>query len=285
MNFFKRIFWASAKSPQYCDLHIHTTYSDGLLTPAQVVDLARKSGLDAIAIVDHDAIGGIEPAVAAGKTLGVEIVPAVELSCLIGETDVHIIGYYIDYRNKKLIGILKEIQEKRIERAKLMIERLRKQGARVELERVLELAGEGTVGRPHIAQALLEEGYISSYDEAFWRYIGYHCPAYVPKEKLKPQEAIKMIKDFGGISVLAHPMSYNGHTQVISYLIELGIQGLEVWRCEHTPDDVKYLEEIATKHRLLRTGGTDCHGGRKGKILIGELKIPYEIVKRLKNAH
>ncbi|MEO0072745.1 MAG: PHP domain-containing protein [candidate division WOR-3 bacterium] len=285
MNFLKRIFWAPAKSPQYCDLHIHTTYSDGLLTPAQVVDLARKSGLDAIAIVDHDAIGGIEPAVAAGKTLGVEIVPAVELSCLIGETDVHIIGYYIDYRNKKLIGILKEIQEKRIERAKLMIERLRKQGARVELERVLELAGEGTVGRPHIAQALLEEGYISSYDEAFWRYIGYHCPAYVPKEKLKPQEAIKMIKDFGGISVLAHPMSYNGHTQVISYLIELGIQGLEVWRCEHTPDDVKYLEEIATKHRLLLTGGTDCHGGRKGKILIGELKIPYEIVKRLKNAH
>ncbi|MCS7257976.1 MAG: PHP domain-containing protein [candidate division WOR-3 bacterium] len=284
MDFFKKIFSTSSKVSKYCDLHIHTTYSDGLLSPGDVVSLAHKHGLDAIAIVDHDAIGGIEPAIEAAKKLNIEVIPAVELSCIVGETDVHVIGYYIDYRNKKLVQILKEIQKKRIERAKLMVERLKKQGAKVELERVLELAGEGTVGRPHIAQALLEEGYISSYDEAFWRYIGYHCPAYVPKEKLKPQDAIKLIKDFGGIPVLAHPMSYNGHHQIILYLIETGIQGLEVWRCEHTEEDIKYLTELTQKHGLLKTGGTDCHGGRKGKILIGELKLPYEIVKELKDA-
>jgi predicted metal-dependent phosphoesterase TrpH len=283
VSLFQKLF---KKKPEdrYCDLHIHTRYSDGLLTPQEVVTWAAEKKLSAIAIVDHDAIGGIEPAKEAGKKLGVEVVPAVELSCLLGNEDIHIIGYYIDHRNPKLIQILKELQEKRIERAKLMIEKLKKEGAAVELKRVLELAGEGTVGRPHIAQALLEEGYISSYDEAFWRYIGYHCPAYVPKEKLKPETAIKLIKEFGGIAVLAHPKSYNNNHGIVEYLAEMGLRGLEIWRCEHTEDDIKYLSELATRHRLLMTGGTDCHGGRKGKILIGELKIPYKILQELKYA-
>lgn len=283
MKFFTSLFGKKHPENGFCDLHIHTTFSDGLLTPEQVIEKAKERGLAAVGIVDHDAIGGIEPAIKKGKELGVEVVPAVELSCIIGDNDIHIIGYYIDYRNKKLNAILSEIQNKRLERAKKIVEKLTEQGAEVELERVLELAGNGAVGRPHIAQALLEEGHISCYDEAFWKYIGYHCPAYVPKDKYTPEQAMKLIHDFHGVSILAHPLSYNNHG-IINHLIEQGIQGLEIWRPDHRENDIRYLLGLVTKHNLLATGGTDCHGGRKGKIQIGETRIPYQYVKALKHA-
>ncbi|MEO0074935.1 MAG: PHP domain-containing protein [candidate division WOR-3 bacterium] len=282
MTIFNSLFGKKAER-KYCDLHIHSNFSDGLLTPEEIVMIAKEKQLDAIAIVDHDAVAGIEPAIQAGKKINLEIIPALELSCLLNENDIHIIGYYIDYRNKKLNEIVNNIQQKRIERAKKIVEKLTEQGADIEIERVLELAGNGAVGRPHIAQALLEEGHINSYDEAFWKYIGYHCPAYVPKEKLAPQDAIKLIKEFGGVAILAHPMSYNNRG-IINYLIEMGIQGLEVWRCEHSENEINYLSNLIKTHHLIATGGSDCHGGRKGKILIGELKIPYQAVKNLKHA-
>ncbi len=267
----------------FCDFHVHTTFSDGLLTPEQVTEIAKEKGLAALGIADHDAVGGIEPAIKKGKQIGVEILPAVELSCIVGDCDIHILGYYVDYKNKKLIAILEDIQSKRLERAKKMVEKLADQGAEVELARVLELAGNGTVGRPHIAQALLEQGHISSYDEAFWKYIGYHCPAYVPKEKLTPRQAIEMIRQFHGIPILAHPMSYNNRA-IVNFIIDEGIAGLEIWRPDHSENDMKYLNALVTNNHLLATGGTDCHGGRKGKILIGEIKVPYEYVTALKNA-
>jgi predicted metal-dependent phosphoesterase TrpH len=283
MKLFDLIFGTKKPEKRFCDFHIHTTFSDGLLTPEQVVVKAKEKGLDAVGIVDHDAVGGIEPARRKGKEVGVEVLPAVELSCIIGDSDIHIIGYYIDYKNKKLVSILSDIQNKRLERAKKMVEKLAEQGAEVEIERVLELAGNGAVGRPHIAQALLEEGHIACYDEAFWKYIGYHCPAYVPKEKFSPKEALKLICDFHGISILAHPMSYNNRA-MINFLIDQGVRGLEVWRPDHSDNDVKYLFNLVKTHNLLATGGTDCHGGRKGKILIGEIKIPYQYVEALKHA-
>lgn len=283
MKLFDSLFKTKKPETGFADFHIHTTFSDGLLTPEQVVIKAKEKGLTAVGIVDHDAVGGIEPAIKQGRQDCIEILPAVELSCIVGDNDIHIVGYYIDYKNKKLISILTDIQNKRVERAKKMVENLIEQGAEVEIERVLELAGNGAVGRPHIAQALLEEGHISSYDEAFWKYIGYHCPAYVPKEKLSPQDAIKLVRDFHGIPILAHPMSYNNRS-VISFLIEQGVAGLEVWRPDHSENEIRYLSNLVTTHHLLATGGTDCHGGRKGKILIGELKIPYQYVKELKSA-
>lgn len=283
MKWLRSIFKEKENDGRVCDLHIHTTFSDGLLTPEQVVTTAKDKGLSVIAIVDHDAIRGITPAIKNAKEFNIEIVPAVELSCLVKDIDIHIIGYFIDYKNSKLNDILSEIQKNRLERAKKMIEKLAQQGAEVEIERVLELAGNGAVGRPHIAQALLEEGYISCYDEAFWKYIGYHCPAYVPKDKYSPQQAIKLIKDFHGVPVLAHPLSYNNHS-IINFLIDQGIRGLEVWRPDHNETDVKFLINYALNHNLLITGGSDCHGGRKGKITIGEIKIPYKYVNELKNA-
>jgi len=284
MKFLDFIF-GEKQSPEnkFCDFHVHTTFSDGLLTPKQVVTIAKERGLGAIGIVDHDAVGGIEPAREKGKEIGVEVLPAVELSCIVGDCDIHIIGYYIDYKSKKLINIISDIQVKRLDRAKKMVIKLAEQGAEIELKRVLELAGNGAVGRPHIAQALLEEGHISCYDEAFWKYIGYHCPAYVPKEKLTPKEAIKLIRDFHGIPILAHPLSYNNRA-VINYIIDEGIAGLEVWRPDHNDNDLKYLTSLVTNNHLLSTGGTDCHGGRKGKILIGEIKVPYQYVVALKHA-
>jgi predicted metal-dependent phosphoesterase TrpH len=283
MSFLTSLFKSEAPENKFADLHIHTTFSDGLLTPEQVVVKAKENGLGVVAIVDHDAVGGIEPAMQEGKQHSVEVIPAVELSCIVGDNDIHIIGYYINYRKKDLIEVLTRIQNKRLERAKAMVKKLAEQGAEVEIERVLELAGSGTVGRPHIAQALLEEGHISSYDEAFWKYIGYHCPAYVPKEKLTPKEAMKLISDFHGISVLAHPMSYNNRS-TINYLIDQGIRGLEVWRPDQSENDTRYLSNLVQMHNLLSTGGTDCHGGRKGKILIGEIKVPYQYVQALKRA-
>ncbi|MBS4015225.1 MAG: PHP domain-containing protein [Candidatus Latescibacteria bacterium] len=283
ITIFNQIFGAKKPEKKYCDLHIHSTFSDGLLTPQQIVASAKERELDAVSIVDHDAVGGIEPAIQIGKKLGVEVVPAVEMSCMVGDADVHIIGYYIDYQNKKLITVLNDIQAKRVDRAKKIVEKLTEQGADVEIKRVLEIAGNGAVGRPHIAQALLEEGHISSYDEAFWKYIGYHCPAYVLKERLSPLDAMKLIKDFHGVSILAHPMIYNNRS-LIAYLIDQGIQGLELWRCEHSDNEMRYLNNLITNHHLIATGGTDCHGGRKGKILIGESKVPYQAVKDLKHA-
>lgn len=283
MTIFNFLFGSKKPEKKFCDLHIHSTFSDGLLSPEQIVTIAKEKQLDAIAIVDHDAVGGVEPAIATGKKLDVEVLPAVEMSCMVSEADIHIIGYYIDYRNKKLNAILNDIQGKRIERAQKIVEKLTEQGADVEIERVLELAGNGAVGRPHIAQALLEEGHISTYDEAFWKYIGYHCPAYVPKERMSPAEAIKLINDFNGIPVLAHPMSYNNRS-LVNYLVDEGIRGLEIYRCEHSDGDMRFLNNLVSAHHLLATGGTDCHGGRKGKILIGELKVPYRAVKNLKRA-
>lgn len=283
MKLFDSIFKTKKSENGFCDFHIHTTFSDGLLSPEQVVTIAKERGLGVVGIVDHDAVGGIEPALRKGKEVGIEVLPAVELSCLVGDSDIHIIGYYIDYKNKKLNNILSDIQNKRLERAQKIVEKLANQGAEVEIERVLELAGNGAVGRPHIAQALLEEGHITCYDEAFWKYIGYHCPAYVPKEKFSPKETIKLIRDFHGIPILAHPMSYNNRA-IINFIIDQGVKGLEFWRPDHNDNDHRYLTNLVKTHNLLTTGGTDCHGGRKGKILIGEIKIPYQYVEELKHA-
>jgi len=283
VKLFDSIFKTKKSENGFCDFHIHTTFSDGLLSPEQVVTIAKERGLGVVGIVDHDAVGGIEPALRKGKEVGIEVLPAVELSCLVGDSDIHIIGYYIDYKNKKLNNILSDIQNKRLERAQKIVEKLANQGAEVEIERVLELAGNGAVGRPHIAQALLEEGHITCYDEAFWKYIGYHCPAYVPKEKFSPKETIKLIRDFHGIPILAHPMSYNNRA-IINFIIDQGVKGLEFWRPDHNDNDHRYLTNLVKTHNLLTTGGTDCHGGRKGKILIGEIKIPYQYVEELKHA-
>ncbi|MCS7250080.1 MAG: PHP domain-containing protein [candidate division WOR-3 bacterium] len=266
---------------RYCDLHIHTIFSDGLYSPEEVVRKAKELGFSAIGIADHDAVAGIEEAMKIGEKLGIEIIPACEFSCVMEDKDIHILGYLLDYKNSTLKSFLKKVQDKRIERAEKIIGNLSKQGIKIELKRVLEIAKNGTVGRPHIAQALLEEGYVSNIEEAFMKFIGYHCPAYVPKMEISPNEALQLIKDFKGIPVLAHPISYD-FEKIIFPLIKMGILGIEVYHPEHTEYHIHYFLEIAKKYNLLITGGSDCHGGRKGKLFLGEIKLPYFYLEDLK---
>jgi len=263
------------------DLHIHTNCSDGLLRPEEVVLKAKELGLVAVGIADHDSVSGIEQAILTGGANGVEVVPAVELSCIHNNNDIHILGYYLDYQNQELLDFLSSVQEKRLERAHKIVGKLSEQGINIDVERVLELSAGASVGRPHIAQALLEQGYVNSFSEAFWKFIGYHCPAYVPKMEISPLEAINLIKKFSGIPILAHPGSYHSD-DLIYILIEAGILGLEVWHPEHSSNASDHYLEICQKNGLLVTGGSDCHGGRKGKIFMGEVRVPYHYLAELK---
>lgn len=264
-----------------CDLHIHTTYSDGLLTPEEVVEKAKELDLSAIAIADHDAVGGIERAKKVGKVYDLEVVPCVELSCLFDNIDIHLLGYFLDYRNPELLDFLEKVQRQRLERAKKIIGKLSDQGIKIEMERVLAIAGSGSVGRPHIAQILLEEGYVNDLNEAFMKFIGYHCPAYVPKMEIDLPGGIALIKKYQGVPILAHPGTYP-RDKVIPEAIAAGIMGIEVWHPEHNPVEIQSLLMIAKKENLLVTGGSDCHGGRKGEVLIGKVRIPDAYLQKLK---
>ncbi|MEO0102456.1 MAG: PHP domain-containing protein, partial [candidate division WOR-3 bacterium] len=262
-------------------LHIHTTYSDGLLTPEEVVKKAKELNLSAIAIADHDAVGGIEPAKKAGEVLGIEVVPCVELSCLFDNIDIHILAYFIDYHNSELLSFLEKVQKQRLERAKKIIGKLSNQGIKIEMERVLAVAAGGSVGRPHIAQILVEDGYVRDLNEAFMKFIGYHCPAYVPKMEIGLREGIALIKRYQGVPILAHPGTYPGE-KILPEAIKSGIMGIEVWHPEHNLIKIQSLLMIAKEEDLLVTGGSDCHGGRKGEILIGKVRIPDSYLQKLK---
>ena len=260
------------------DLHIHTNSSDGLLPPKEVVEKAIKFGLRAIGITDHDTVKGIEPAISFSRGR-VEVVPGVELSCLYKGIDVHILGYFIDY--KALERELEKFQRAREERAREMVRRLSLEGVKIDIERVMEIAQGGAVGRPHIAQALMEKGYASSMEDAFFRFIGYHSKAYVPKLEISIEQGIELIKRYKGISVIAHPGIYESR-EIVEYSIGKGIEGIEVWHPEHSSIQIQKYREIAQKRGLLITGGSDSHGGRKGKDFFGRLVIEDEYLEKMK---
>lgn len=264
----------------FVDLHVHTTASDSLLEPEAVVDRARSLGFAAIGIADHDTVDGMARALA--YSTQVEIVPAVELSCFHENIDIHLLGYCLDYTNRELNQFLKTVQKSRVDRAHKILMNLSSQNIDVELERVLELARGGSVGRPHIAQAIIEKGYAGSFNEVFYRYIGYHCPAYVPKMEIAPADGIAFVKRFGGVAVLAHPGVYR-KDDLIDALIPEGLAGIEVWHPEHSASESRRYLALAQTRGLVATGGSDCHGGVKGKIYLGDVKVPIQYYLELKN--
>ncbi|KPK68782.1 hypothetical protein AMJ82_07350 [candidate division TA06 bacterium SM23_40] len=266
---------------RYADLHIHTTYSDGLSSPASVVQRAVDLGLRAIAITDHDSVGAIEPALVAARGTDVEVIPGVELSVTIDDEDVHILGYLIDCRHTGLLELLHRFASARLERARKIVAKLDTLGAPLEIDRVLELAGRGTVGRPHIADALVESGWARTFDDAFLRFIGYHAPAYVGKPRLDPALAFRLLRDAGGLSVLAHP-GVEGRERFLPQLKEADLDGIEVWHTQHDRRTVARLSERAREMGLLMTGGSDCHGERRSEPLIGTVKVPYSVVGEMK---
>jgi len=263
----------------FVDLHVHTTASDSLLSPEAVVDRAQALGFSALGIADHDTVAGMVRALHYAKN--VEIVPAVELSCFYAGLDIHLLGYFIDYRNAELNRFLATVQESRKERAVKIVKNLAAQNIAVELERVLELAQGGSVGRPHIAQAIVEKGYANSINEVFYRYIGYHCPAYVPKMEITPKDGLDLIKKFGGAPVVAHPGIYR-KDELIDVLIPEGLIGIEVWHPEHSTSQCQHYLELTRVKGLVATGGSDCHGGIKGRIYLGEVKVAVQYYLELK---
>jgi hypothetical protein len=270
-------------NPGEVDLHAHTVFSDGLFTPEELVAEADRLKLTAVAITDHDAVGGVDRALDAGRKLQLEVVPGVEMSCNAGGVDVHILAYYIDYQHAAVRDFFELVRQKRAERAEKMVKKLNELGVKIVLDRVRELAQGAATGRPHVAQALVEAGAVRNVDEAFQRYIGYEGPAYFSKMQLTPAEAMDFIHQHSGVAVVAHPGTYHNDGALYS-AISAGVDGIEVWHPDHGSRNVDHYREVATKNGLLMTGGSDCHGGRKqGKIFLGSVTVPYACLQAVKD--
>lgn len=265
------------------DLHLHTTASDGTCHPGELVKLAAEVGLAAIAITDHDNVAGIEPALKAGATLGVEVIPGVEINTEWHSLEIHILGYYVDWRDEGFLNLLAGLRESRLGRLDRMLDRLRSVGIHLARDRILAISGEAGVGRPHVARAMVEAGYVASEKEAFERFLAQGQVAYVPRAKLTPAEAVGEILRVNGIPVLAHP-GLLSHDEIIPDLIAAGLLGLEVFYPEHSEETVARYLALAKARGLLVTGGSDWHGQEVSRRPLGSFRVAYGLVQELKRA-
>jgi predicted metal-dependent phosphoesterase TrpH len=268
------------------DLHTHSTYSDGLLSPAMLVEEAASRGIRILALTDHDTVAGIGEARVAGERLGVEIIPGVELSAALpGGGEVHLLGYFVDVEDSDFLAQLAGYARARSERMERMVERLNRIGAPVAIERVREIAGHGTVGRPHLGRALVEAGYAEDLSDAFARFIGGGKPAFVPRPRVDPRDAIALVWAAGGVPVLAHPFSTGGVESVLDRLLPAGLAVMEVDYGEYTPEDREILRQIAARRGLIATGGSDYHGpDRRSARELGSAPVSLDSVAALQRA-
>ena len=262
------------------DFHTHSTHSDGVRSPTELVDVAYSRGVRVMALTDHDTLDGLEEAeAAAARHPGFVLVPGVELSCDVPGTEVHVLGYFIDRDDARLQEQLETFRTGRIDRAQRIISALERLGAPIEWERVQEIAGEASVGRPHIAQALLEAGHIETFGEAFDRFIGRDGPAYAERSKLEPPEAIEMIGNAGGIAVFAHPGFTKDYEHIAGELADAGLFGLEAYYKHYDPEMVTSLVELAGRLGVFALGGSDHHGiDRDDERQPGEIPLPDAVV-------
>lgn len=241
------------------DLHIHTTASDGIYSPTEVIQSAVKIGLAGIAITDHDTVDGLEEGIASSRKENIEFIPGIEMNTEFQDREVHILGYFIDYHDEHLLSKLVEIRQARYDRALRMVSKLRNMGININFEQVKKLAQGDLIGRPHIAQAMVDRGAVFSIKEAFDKYIGRNRPAYVPRYKFTPDEAISLINRSQGLSVLAHPGLIKDDEIVLS-VVDMGIKGIEVYYPEHSAEQIREYLNISSRYSLLVTGGSDFHG-------------------------
>lgn len=264
------------------DLHIHTTYSDGAHTPFEIVKKARDLGIKTISITDHDTINGIEGAMMFAEELGIEVIPGLEISTDIEETEVHILAYFIDYTSTELRKYLEFFRDEREQRARRIIKKLNQLNVNITFEDVKYRAKNCSVGRPHIAITMLDMGYCRSYYEAFEKYIGDYAPAYERKIHISPLSALKLINDAGGLSFIAHPGKMK--ESILKSLIEYGIDGIEVIHPNHSGVDVDFYRGIVNQYCILESGGSDFHGGKKGDDSnFGKYFTKNSVVLEMKN--
>ncbi len=274
---------ASGSSEELCvDLHTHTCFSDGDLSPEELLKAARDRGLVGIGIADHDEILGIAPALAAGEELGVEVVPGVELTSYVGQNEFHILGLFIDHENQRLRSELNRFREGRRERAIIMCDKLTQLGAPLQPQQVYDIAGEGAIGRPHIAKALLAAGHCTSISEAFKRYIGDDGPAYAAKVRIAPAEAIELVHEAGGLAFLAHP-GVTGKDEMFPELVEVGLDGLETRHALHAEPTTQHYERWVHRRDLVSTGGSDFHGAAMNDRPLGQPFVPQGCLIELRN--
>ena len=271
----------------YIDLHAHSDCSDGVDTPEELVSKALAAEVSALAITDHDAVEGVDRArresARRESAQDLEIVPGVELSARDGDSDVHILGYFFDPGNRSLLSYLETFRSQRLHRAKDIVEKLNDLGVPLELESVIAQAGGGktSVGRPHIARALVETNQVDSIQDAFTRYLGNHAPAYMPKFFFAVEDAIDVVHEAGGAAVLAHPGSLK-RDELIPGFVKSGLDGLEVIHPDHSETARRYYGQLAAKHGLVTTGGSDYHGPRAGRCGLGGMKVPLHHLTDLK---
>jgi hypothetical protein len=262
----------------WVDLHAHSTASDGALSPAAMVGAAHRSGLVAMALTDHDSVDGLPEADRAGRALGVRIVPGVELSAYEGAREIHILGLHLASLTE-LERHLTTLRHVRRTRAERIVERLAVLQAPVSLDRVLAIAGPGAIGRPHIAQALMEAGHVKDRREAFDRFLGAGRPAFFAKHRLTTREAVEMIHQADGLAILAHPGS-QGTRERVQQFVSAGGDGLEVRHPGHTAEDAARLGALVEHFRLVPSGGSDCHGAAEGPRALGSMQVPGEWLDR-----
>lgn len=272
------------------DLHLHTTHSDGSCTPTEVIGLAHQAGVTALAITDHDITSGIPEAIAAGEQYEIEIIPGVETSSLMGSSELHILGYFLDWQDNALNQRCKSLRDSRHHRNPQIVDRLRSLGIDITYDEVRALAGSDSVGRPHIARALMNKGVVTSAKEAFDRFLGDGKAAYVPRELPSPADAIRWIKEAHGLAVLAHPTWVKLTDQPLAELVRRlkadGLDGVEVYYSTHAARQTREYLSLAQQLGLLVTGGSDFHGITKPDIEVGigkgSLHIPTTLLSKMK---
>jgi predicted metal-dependent phosphoesterase TrpH len=264
------------------DLHLHTTHSDGTLSEQELVRRAKAAGLTTISVTDHDSVGGIDGARAAAFEAGIEVVSGVELSVSVDGQDIHLLAYFFDHTNQNLLDHLKFYRHERVKRAERIVGKLNDLNVPLRFETVLEQAGKGSVGRPHIANALVNQGLTGTYHEAFYKYIGLGKPAYEQKMQVSPRAAFEMVASAGGLTFLAHPGN-SISDEVLTGLIKEGIDGIEVIHPSHSPDRVAYYSGIVSEYFLLASGGSDFHGGGRNDVSsLGKFFISQEQVEMMR---
>ncbi len=268
------------------DLHLHTTASDGRLSPTELIQLVGGNGLKQVSISDHDSTEGLAEAYEAAREFpDMRIIPGIELSTDVPGDEVHMLGYFIQYEDEEFQRVLQGFRRGRVERGSAMVDKLNELGLHISWERVQEIAGDGSVGRPHIALALVEQGYFKEPKEAFAEYLGRNGLAYAEREKMTPTDGVGLLRSVGGVPVLAHPTYLNDMEATIVHLKSAGLVGMEVFYAQYSPETVLELAALAAKYDLIPCGGSDYHGlGNSGEPLPGTLGPPPETVDRLEEA-